>query len=159
VPRADRTVEIRSVVAENYYQLEKCYGHCEQPVTLRFLNTGERPVITGYSCHQAYLSRIIVYSDSLDLHVSRDSIAGIVGGGQEVREEDIRIASRYSWDLGITDGDERKLMMAAYWTQNYRRTKNEDPNRNALFLCEKCSKTFSQQLGEKQILCSDCRQT
>jgi protein-arginine kinase activator protein McsA len=150
-------MEIRSVVAERYGQLERCYGHCEQPATLKFLNADGKQVIAGYSCHMAYLSRIIIYSDSLDLHESRDTIGGLVGKDQEVKEEDVRIASRYPWDFDITTGDGQKLMMVAYWTQNYRRTKSEEPNRTALFLCEGCRAIFSQPLSERQVLCSGCR--
>ncbi len=150
-------MEIRSIVAEKYGQLEKCYGHCEQPATLKFLNTDGRTIVTGYSCHQAYLSRIMLYSESLELHDSLDTIARLVGKDQEVKEDDVRIASRYPWDLGIEGGDGQKVMMVAYWTQNYRRTKSEDPNRNALFLCEKCRAVFSHPLTEKQVLCPGCR--
>lgn len=149
-------MDIRSVVADRYGQLEKCYGHCDQPATLKFLNAEGTPVITGYSCHQAYLSRIIIYSDSLDLHESRDTIAELVGKDQEVKEEDVRLASRYPWDFEITTGDGRRSMMVAYWTQNYRRTKSEDPERSALFLCESCRTVFPHALGGKQVLCPDC---
>jgi hypothetical protein len=149
-------VEIRSVIAERYGQLDKCYGHCEQPATVKFLNPDGMPVVTGYSCHQAYLSRIIIYSDSLDLQQSCDTIRRIVGKDQEVKDEDVRLASRYPWDFEITSGDRQKSMMVAYWTQNYRRTKNEDPNRSALFLCESCRSVFPHPLSGKQVLCPDC---
>jgi len=150
-------VELRSLVAERYGQLDKCYGHCEQPTTLKFLNADGEPVVAAYSCHQAYLSRIILYSHSLDLAGSVATIAGLIGKDQEVKEEDVRIASRYPWDIGLTAGDGQKMMMVAYWTQNYRRTKNEDPNRAALFLCEKCRTIFPHSLTEKQVLCPGCR--
>ena len=150
-------MDIRSTVAENYGQLERCYGHCDQPATLKFLNAEGDPIMTGYSCHQGYLSRIIIYSGSLDVHESRAMIAKLIGNDQEVKEEDVRIASRYPWDLGIVSGDARKLMMVAYWTQNYRRTKNEDPNRTAYFLCEGCRTIFSQPVSSQQVLCSSCR--
>ena len=107
-------MDIRSVVADRYGQLEKCYGHCDQPATLKFLNTEGTPVITGYSCHQAYLSRIIIYSDSLDLHESLDTIAELVGKDQEVKEDDVRLASRYPWDFEITtataESDDGRLL-------------------------------------------------
>ena len=63
-----------------------------------------------------------------------------------MREEDVRIASRYPWDLGITTGDGAKSMMVAYWTQNYRRTKSEDADRDALFLCETVTRSSHSRL-------------
>ena len=150
-------MDLRSIVAERYGELEKCYGHCEQPATLKFLNSEDEPVITGYSCHGAYLSRVIIYAGTLKLKDSVDTIAGLVGKESEVKEEDVRIASRYPWDMDIASADPGKLMMMAYWTQNYRRTKSEDPNRNAVFLCANCNSVFSQHIGDKQVLCPSCR--
>jgi hypothetical protein len=149
-------MDIRSVVSERYGQLEKCYGHCEQPATLKFLNADGDPVITGYSCHQGYLSRIVLYSDSLDLHQSLATIVGLLGKYQDVREDDVRLASRYPWDFEITTGDYHRLMNVAYWTQNYRRTKSEDPNRDALFLCESCRAVFLHPISGRQVLCPAC---
>ena len=150
-------MDLRSTIAEEYGELEKCYGHCEQPATLKFLNSGDDPVVTGYSCHGAYLSRVIIYAGTLRLEESVDTIARLVGKESEVKEEDVRIASRYPWDVDITSANPGKLMMMAYWTQNYRRTKSEDPNRNAVFLCASCKSIFSQPISDRQVLCSSCR--
>jgi len=150
-------MDIRSTVADKYGELEKCYGHCEQPATLKFLNNEVDPVVTGYSCHGAYLSRVIIYAGELKLRESTDAIAHLVGKESEVKEEDVRIASRYPWDMDVTSADPGKLMMVAYWTQNYRRTKSEDPDRNAVFLCANCNSIFSQHLTSAQVLCPSCR--
>ena len=149
-------MDLRALVAEEYDQVEKCYGHCEQPATSKFLNSEADPVVTGYSCHSAYLSRIIIYSETFGLHESVDLISQIIGKHYDVKEEDVRIASRYAWDLGMTTGDAQKLVTAAYWTQNYRRTKSEDPGRTALFLCENCRSVFSQPLSDKRVICPSC---
>lgn len=150
-------MDLRSLVAERYNQLEKCYGHCDQPATLRFLNDEASPVITGYSCHGAYLSRIIIYAPLLRLQESVDAITQLLGPESDVKQEDVRIASRYPWDMDITTDGTGKVMMMAYWTQNYRRTKNEDPGREAIFLCAKCSTVFLQKLSDRQVLCTGCR--
>jgi hypothetical protein len=150
-------VQIKHFVAENYGELEKCYGHCAQPATLKFLNEEENPVITAYSCHGAYLSRIIIYADSLEVDGARGAIARLLGRDDEVKLEDVRIATRYPWDLGSNAVNPEKLMMVAYWTQNYRRSKNDDPNRLGFFLCPECSHVFSQSVAERQVLCADCK--
>jgi hypothetical protein len=149
-------MELRELVTEQYGQLEKCYGHCELPATAKFLNDDAESVVVGYSCHGAYLSRIIIYSKSLTLPVSVNYVTRLVKGQQEVMEEDVRIASRYPWDLNMVSTETEKIMMMGYWTQNYRRTKNDDPNRNALFLCESCHTIYSQPVTSKHILCPRC---
>lgn len=150
-------MDLRTLVTERYDQLEKCYGHCEEPATSKFLNSEADPVITGYSCHAAYLSRIIIYSESLSLDDSVRMITDLLGGLYEVKEDDVRIASRYAWDLGSPSSeDASRLMTVAYWTQNYRRTKSEDPHRAAMFLCEKCSAIFQQRASDTHVLCADC---
>ena len=150
-------MEIRSLVAEKYSQLEKCYGHCDEPATVRFLNDEVSQVITGYSCYGAYLSRVIVYANSLDLRQSVDTISQTLGLKSDVKEEDVRIASRYPWDMDLTTDDTDRVMMMAYWTQNYRRTKNEDPNRKAIFLCANCNSVYSQKVSDRQVFCDSCR--
>ncbi len=150
-------MELRSLVAERYGQLEKCYGHCDQPAILRFLSDEASPVITGYSCHGAYLSRIIIYAGSLSLQESVDTISRLLGSESNVKHEDVRIASRYPWDMDITTDDTGRVMMMAYWTQNYRRTKSEDSERKAIFLCVNCNSVFSQKLSDRRVLCATCR--
>jgi len=149
-------MELRELVTGQYDQLEKCYGHCELPATAKFLNDDAELVVVGYSCHGAYLSRIIIYSESLTLPASVDVITRLVKGQQEVIEEDVRIASRYPWDLNMPSNGTKKIMMMGYWTQNYRRTKSEDPNRDALFLCENCHAIYSKPITSKQVLCPSC---
>lgn len=150
-------MEIRAIVEEKYSKLEKCSGHCEESCTSKFLNSDADPVMVGYSCHVAYLSRIIIYSESFGLNDSVDAITRLIGRYYDVKEEDVRIASRYPWDLGMEDQRElRRLITVSYWTQNYRRTKSEDKDRVAIFLCENCHTVFPQALSAQRILCADC---
>jgi len=148
---------LREVVAENYGEFETCYGHCNQPANLKFLNKEENFVVTGYSCHAAYLSRVVIYSLSLTLQQSVEVISRLVEPYYEVKEDDVRLASRYPWDLGINSDGQEKVMTVAYWTQNYRRTKSEDPNRTAVFLCVNCTSVYSQRPGDRHVLCPRCR--
>jgi len=156
VPSHISTMDLRTLVSEKYDQIEKCYGHCEEPATSKFLTAESDHIITGYSCHSAYLSRIIVYSESLSIEQSVSDVSQLIGKVYDVKEEDIRVASRYPWDLGLPEDDGARVMMVAYWTQNYRRTKNDDPNRNALFLCESCRTIFPQPLSTRHVLCPGC---
>ena len=131
-------------------------GHCEEQPTLRFLNATESLIIGGYACHGAYLSRVVVYAQSVGVKEARDMVQSLLGSEANVAEEDIRVKSVYPWDIDL-EGDGQKMLTAAYWTQNYRRSKTEDLNRTGLFLCGKCRSVFPQIITERQILCSDCR--
>jgi hypothetical protein len=150
-------MELKALVQEKFSEPQKCYGHCDQQSTLKFLDDEE--VITAvYSCPGSYISKVIVYGDSVDLDHVLGYMRDLVGKEQDVREEDIRVASRYPWDLGIEDtGSQERVMGAAYWTQNYRRTKSDDPNRAAVFLCGNCRSVFSQPMSSRQTLCPECR--
>ncbi len=49
------------------------------------------------------------------------------------------------------------VLREAYWTQSYRRTKNDDPDRPALFFCSNRDSFFVQPLTSKETLCPSCR--
>jgi hypothetical protein len=150
-------MELQALVKEKFSEPQKCYGHCDQLSTLKFLNGDEKPIVAVYSCPGAYISRIIVYGDSMELSKVLTYIKDLVGKEQDVREEDIRVASRYPWDLGLDSADQGRVMSVAFWTQNYRRTKKDDPDRAAVFLCSNCGKVFSQPASGTETLCQDCR--
>lgn len=149
-------MDLRPLVAEKFGTLERCYGHCEQQPTLRFLNSADTPVIGGYACHAGYLSRIVVYAESISINEARGLVQALVGPATAITDEDIRVENMYPWDLDMR-GEAGKILMAAYWTQNYRRSKNEDPNRTGLFLCGSCQSIFPQPIVERRALCDRCR--
>jgi len=92
-----------------------------------------------------------------DVHPStlKQFVAEALEDPGSVQDEDIRTATRNDWDFGaeLTGG----MMRVSYWTQNYRRSKIDDPNRNALFLCSKCRSLFSQSLTSHWTVCRKCR--
>lgn len=149
-------MKLRALVAQRFGSLEKCYGHCDQQPTLKFLNSVESLVVGGYSCHAAYLSMVVVYAESLSVHEARYVVQKVVSTHTDIADEDIRVESMYPWDLDMR-GEGRRIMTAAYWAQNYRGSRSEDPHRPALFLCGGCHRVFAQTLIEKHVLCSDCR--
>ena len=158
--------DIRSLVQEKFSEPQKC-GHCDQQSTPKFLegdkkgkassSAADDVLVVGYSCPGAYLSRMIFYGDTVDQHKAREHVQKTIGGDFEVQEEDIRVATRYARDLGIDPGSGAKVMMAAFWTQNYRRSKTDDPDRLAVFVCTDCSSVFSQPLSKGAVLCEACR--
>ena len=78
---------------------------------------------------------------------------------QRIEDGDVRIASRYAWDLGLDRGSNDLILKEMYWTQNYRRTKSDDPDRTALFLCANRDSFFIQALKNDEKFCDKCRAT
>jgi len=144
-------VDTRSVVEASFSQPQKCYGHCDQTATMRFLVSGE-PAVACYSCPAGYVSKVMVYGKRDAREALRSFVAGALGD-QPVREEDIRTATRHPWDLNVS-GLEMKV---AYWTQNYRGSKVEDPNRRALFLCSECGSAYVKPVTAPGTKCAKCQ--
>jgi len=97
-----------------------------------------------------------VYAESVSVNEARAMVQELFKSATEVADEDIRIKTLYPWDLDMERRTE-KILMAAYWTKNYRRSKSEDRNRTGLFLCASCQSVFPQVITEKQVLCEGCR--
>ncbi len=131
----------------------KC-SHCGGQATLDYVGDGSVGV---HVCPDRYVSRIIAYGSRLDPEGVRKFVEGAAKGMQEVEGSDIRVARRYSWDLGFESENDDLVLTEAYWTQNYRRTKSEDPDRPALFLCANRDSFFVQPLRAKETLCERCR--
>ena len=134
----------------------KCSGHCEELSKLKVLY--QKGMMLGcYTCPSGYVSRIIAYGKELNLTAFKSLISSFAKGVADVDDQDIRVATRYTWDLGIQGTNPGMVLREAYWTQSYRRTKNEDPNRVALFMCTRCSSFYNQALSESNKLCPRCR--
>lgn len=83
---------------------------------------------------------------------AQESAAGL----GKVEDSDIRTARRYAWDLGLERERDDLVLREAYWTQNYRRTKTDDPDRPALFLCSNGDSFFVQPLTSNRKHCQNC---
>jgi len=151
--RTDATlaVDVKQLVEATFSQPQKCYGHCEQPATLRFLDSGESAVAC-YACPAGYISKVMVYGKK-DAREKLTSFVTKAIGNLPLKGEDIRTATRHSWDLDVT-GFEMKV---AYWTQNYRGSKSENPNRPALFICSNCGSLYVKPITATGTLCANCR--
>lgn len=122
---------------------------------MRFLSS-DKDLLVCFACPSGYISRIITYGEDIKLQTFKQFVSQLMSSAQKVEDEDIRVATRYAWDLGVQSDNER-IMRVAYWTQNYRRTKSDNPDRIALFLCSNCNSPFLQPLRSKTALCEKCR--
>lgn len=132
----------------------KCYGHCGETADLEFIGDG---TVSCHVCPGRYVSRIITYGKELDLKRFKEFVRNAAPNLGEVEDGDIRVASRYAWDLGLDKKKDDLVLREAYWAQNYRRTKVDDPERKALFLCSNRDSFFVQPLTSKEKFCLNCR--
>jgi hypothetical protein len=149
-------VGTREIVEQKLATAGPC-RHCNQPTSLRFIQ-GEGMLIAVYVCPSGYVSRFIDYGDSVDVAQFKNYLSKTAGKVKEVKDDEIRVATHYAWDMGVPASNPKQVVIrGAFWTQNYGRNANKDPDRPALFLCTSCqSKTFVQPLSGKGTLCEDC---
>ena len=143
----------RRIVEAKLNAVAKCRGHCNEQSSLS-LSEVEGELIGTFACPSGYVSRLMNYGE-VDVDWFRDFVSLLLRGVGELKGEDIRVATRYAWDL-----DERgsgQVLKEAYWTQNYRRTESDDPNRDGLFSCTNCRSFYVQSISGKERLCPNCR--
>ncbi len=126
----------------------KCYGHCDQKTDMYFMEDGEN-LISCMTCPGGYVSRIVMYGRDIDVPGFKKFLSANTAGLGAVADQDIRIATRHPWDLGLEGKVQEDIVLReAYWTQNYRRTKSDDPSRKGLFLCRECGKLLVSPVNE-----------
>lgn len=128
-------------------------GHCKAPSAFEFKDDS----MIVQVCPERYVSRIVVYGSKADQAQFVKVLRGLAQGMGAVESGDIRVASRYAWDLGLDRHEDALIVRLAYWTQSYRRTKIEIADRAALFFCLNKDAFFMQPLNSKDRLCPYCR--
>jgi len=147
-------MHLEKLVKERLNGRGKCSGHCQELSALKLLP--QKGMMIGcYTCPSGYVSLIVLYGKELELDAFKTFLSSLVQG--DITDEDIRVATRYNWDLGMKGEPEGMVLREAYWRQSYRRTKSDDPHRVALFLCNKCSSFYRQQISDKNTFCPQCR--
>ncbi len=149
-------MSIRSLVLERFSQPQKCHGHCEGPATPHVVRDDGTVTVVATACDKGYVSRVVAYGPKDSSSLLRSLVSKATASGSEVKEEDIRAATRYAWDLGMEGSAKGAVFKASYWTQNYRRTESNDPDRGALFACTTCGSLFMQPLSSGSSLCPAC---
>jgi hypothetical protein len=145
--------DAESVVKEFFAVTTICYGHCKGLACFEFRDES----IIVQLCPDRYVSRIIAYGSQVDSDRFKKTLRGLAPGFEGVESSDIRVASRYAWDLGLDRDNDDLIVRLAYWTQNYRRTKNGNADRAALFLCSNKDSFFMQPVSSENRFCLNCR--
>lgn len=144
-------MDINNLVKETFSAPSNCYGHCKEQTKPTFKER-DGYIVCFQACPGRYVSRVIFYNaDPQELI----SYLKEVAKGIDVRERDVRVATRYGWDLGLK-GMSEKIMRVSYWTQNYGASKVTSENRLALFLCSKCESPFVKQFNTVVDTCERC---
>ncbi|MDG6988848.1 MAG: hypothetical protein JRN21_05920 [Nitrososphaerota archaeon] len=117
----------------------------------------EGGTIGVHVCPGRYVSRMIRYGREPDAGQLKGFVQKALQGTQEVVDADVRVAKRYAWDLGIKSERDDLVLTEAYWTQNYRRAKSEDPDRAALFICANGDAFYVQRMTGSERFCQRCR--
>ena len=146
--------DAKSAVKELFAVTPGCYGHCKEASGFEFVKDDSMIVQV---CPDRYVSRIIAYGIQVDPDRFKGILCGLAPGMEGVENFDIRVASRYAWDLGLNRRNDDLIVRLAYWTQSYRRTKNDSPDRVALFLCSNRDSFFMQPVNSRLGFCQNCR--
>ena len=147
-------MDLERLVKERLNGRGNCSGHCQEQYELKILPQKEI-MIGSYVCPSGYVSLIVHYGKEVDLQAFKTFLSSLLES--DVTDEDLRVATRYNWDLGIKGEPEGAVLREVYWRQSYRRTKSDDPHRIALFQCTECSSFYRQQISENSKLCPKCR--
>ena len=87
------------------------------------------------------------------LHLTPGDPAQILLGPLATAQE----LNRLRQDLGLDRPSDDLIVRLAYWTQSYRRTKNESTDRMALFLCSNKDSFFMHPVNSRNRFCQNCR--
>jgi hypothetical protein len=147
------TDDAKRAVMELFAVTPSCYGHCKEPSGFEFRDDSTIVQV----CPDRYVSRIIAYGNQVDSDQFKRILRGLAPGMEGVESSDIRVASRYAWDLGLNRENDDLIVRLAYWTQSYRRTKNDSTDRIALFLCSNKDSFFMQPVNSRNRFCQNCR--
>jgi hypothetical protein len=146
--------QLTRIVTGNLNGKPKC-SHCQEQASLKIVHE-ENTLIGCYVCPTGYVSRTILYSENAARNGLKNTVSDAFRMPLSVPEGDLRVATRYAWDLAIDGVSPGVALKEVYWTQNYGRSKSNDPNRTALFLCNGCGCFYHQAAGSRSRLCPTC---
>jgi hypothetical protein len=133
---------------------------------MRIIKEAHGKIVAAYTCSDGFVSQVVYFTDSKpDLEWFREFLSEQVGK-RTVSKRDIRIATRYGWELG---GEARREIQSqlgpegkiteVYWS---RYPKTELQKKNAISLCTgssskpECMRLFIHSRKLKPTLCPEC---
>lgn len=146
---------IKEIVEKNLVAPTRCYGHCDSMAKLN-LKILDNKLVGIVSCQNAYISRIIVYDKQTNEEFIKNFLRKISNKSIQIDSKDIRVASRYAWDLGLATKSTDPILRETYWTQYYKKVSTSSKGL-ALFQCANCGNIFIQEAISRNTLCSNCK--
>ena len=144
----------------------KCYRHCDKPTAMKVVSQNSTSLVGAYICPQGFVSQVVYFSIKPDREWFESSLRAQVGQ-EKVIHRDLRVASRYGWELG---GDAQETLGSRlgegtgvteiYWT---RYPKTEEEKQQGVSLCVGdgskvgCMKLFMRDRNSTERLCLSCR--
>ena len=133
---------------------------------MRTIKGSGEEVVAAYTCPDGIVSQVVYFTKSMpDLEWFRDFLSEQVGK-RNVSKRDLRIASRYGWELGREARQELESQLGqkgkiteVYWT---RYPKTEQQKKIAISLCigdsnePGCMKLFAHSRRSKLARCPVC---
>lgn len=165
--------------------LGQCYRHCSSPTSFMQLLKEEERVAGAYVCPSGSVSRIVYFDTNSDVEFLKNLLSRHLVD-IPIRDEEIRVATRHGWELGIDPvnvteenrtafhGSEPVMIgygipvaKQLYWApprhQTSHQTRGPSDARTSAFLCtgngakEGCNKIFLEQTESSVRLCPRCR--
>lgn len=146
--------ELRKIVESILSANPKCNWHCGKDTRLRLYEIDSR-LVGAYVCDEGYVSRLIEYTNHDDLEWFKGFVSGNLGNIGNVSDRDIRVATRYSWDLGLEGKYSGAVLKEIYWTQNYGKNLGSKVG-YGLFVCSNCGSFFTKKNDEPKRICGRC---
>lgn len=146
-----------------------CYRHCNKASHFVNMLMEEDRVVGVYACRDGYVSRVVYFDLKPDVNWFRSFLSHRLGE-EAVRVRDIRVATRYGWELGEDASEEIATLLPAagsapsikevYWTPY---PQSEAEKIRGVFLCsnfgksQPCRGLFTQEVTAQSRLCPSCR--
>lgn len=163
----------------------QCYRHCSSPTSFLELLKEEERIAGAYVCPSGSVSRIVYFDINSDVKSLKNLLSRLLVD-IPIRDEEIRVATRYGWELGIDPvepteenriafhGSEPVMVgygipvaKQLYWApprhQTSHQTRGPSDAGTSAFLCtgnevkEGCKKIFLGQTESNVRLCPRCR--
>ncbi len=141
----------------------KCYRHCENEAKFVPIHETNSSVVGAYVCPGNYASRVIYFADQPNRSWFENFLREQVGTNR-LRSRDVRVASRYGWELGgDAEGGIKKVAPGSESIKEYYWVfypKDESDRKYGTFRCppdaDGCNRLFTKLLADDRKLCPNC---
>lgn len=141
-----------------------CRIHCDQTSLFEDVFSDSKNIVGAYVCPGGFVSRVVYFSVNPDINWFKRLLQSQLGRGK-VNDHDIRLATRYGWEIG----DDARIEMQkfspsgaireVYWTIDLKKIGKD----KGVFHCldttqgKGCRRLYINDIGSKNKLCPKCK--